>query len=48
MEQNGFGQNARLVFFTHSAMEADMKETVNQLSELESVKKVGSVIRVMV
>ncbi len=47
MEQNGFGHNARLVFFTHGSKELDMKITVAQLSELEVVKKVGSVIRVM-
>jgi homoserine dehydrogenase len=47
MEQIGFGSNAKLVFFTHKAKELNMTTTVEELSALDSVRKVGSVIRVM-
>ncbi len=47
MEQTGLGDEARLEFITHTALEADVRATINALSDLESVKRVGSVIRVI-
>ncbi len=46
-EQEGIGDDARLVFITHSAREADVQATVRQLRDLEVVRRVGSFIRVI-
>jgi homoserine dehydrogenase len=47
MEQQGLGDEARLVFVTHEAAEADMAATIKALSELTSVEAVGGVLRVI-
>jgi len=47
MEQQGLGDEARLVFVTHEAAEADMAATIKALSELSSVEAVGGVLRVI-
>ena len=47
MEQRGIGDDARLVFVTHRAREADLRATVAALAHVESVHRVGSVLRVM-
>jgi len=47
MEQQGLGEEARLVFVTHEATEADMAATIRALSELEVVEAVGGVLRVI-
>ena len=47
MEQRGIGDDARLVFITHRAREADMLATLDALRHVESVHRVGSVIRVV-
>ena len=47
MEQLGLGDEARLVFLTHTAKEADMIATVKALSELSVVEKVGALLRVL-
>jgi len=47
MEQQGLGDEARLVFVTHVAAEADMAATIKALSELASVEAVGGVLRVI-
>jgi len=47
MEQRGIGADARLVFITHRAREADLRATVDALRHVEAVHRVGSVLRVM-
>jgi homoserine dehydrogenase len=46
-EQEGNGPDARLVFITHAAVEADVQATVRRLRDLPVVHKVGSFIRVI-
>ena len=41
MEQEGLGDDARLVFITHEAREADVQATLRDLRDLEVVKRVG-------
>ncbi len=47
MQQMGIGDEARLIFITHSAREADLRATIHALREVGAVHKVGSVLRVM-
>lgn len=47
MEQMGLGDEARLVFLTHSAKEANMAETLEALAALDSVRRVGALLRVL-
>ena len=47
MEQQGLGDEARLVFITHTAREADMQATLASLRELDAVDRVGSLLRVV-
>jgi homoserine dehydrogenase len=47
MEQTGLSGEARLVFITHTALEADFSATLQALSELDSVERIGSVLRVI-
>jgi homoserine dehydrogenase len=46
-EQEGNGPDARLVFVTHLAREADVQATVRRLRELDVVRRVGGFIRVI-
>jgi len=46
-EQEGKGPDAQLVFITHSALEADVQATVRELADLDVVKSVGGLIRVI-
>jgi len=46
-EQEGNGPEARLVFITHTAREADVQATVRALRDLPAVRRVGSLIRVV-
>ena len=46
MEQAGLGDEARLIFITHTALEADVQATVTGLHQLDAVKRVGSLLRV--
>jgi homoserine dehydrogenase len=46
-EQEGIGPDARLVFITHSAREADVQATVRHLRDLDVVHRVGGFIRVI-
>ncbi len=46
-EQEGNGPDARLVFITHSACEADVQATVRELRELDAVRSVGGLLRVI-
>ncbi|MGY6500818.1 MAG: homoserine dehydrogenase [Acidimicrobiales bacterium] len=47
MEQEGLGSEARLVFITHEAVEADVQSTLHRLRELEVTDRVASVLRVI-
>ena len=47
MEQEGLGDEARLVFITHEAVERDVQATLHTLRELEVVDRVVSVLRVI-
>jgi homoserine dehydrogenase len=46
-EQEGIGPDARLVFITHEALEADVQATVRPLRDLSVVRRVGGLIRVI-
>lgn len=46
MEQEGKGDEARLVFITHTTPESALHSTLEELGELESVKRVAGFIRV--
>ncbi len=46
-EQEGINPDARLVFITHSAREADMQATLRELRGLDVVRSVGSLLRVI-
>ncbi len=46
-EQEGNGPDARLVFITHEAREADVQATVRELRELDVVRNVGGLLRVI-
>jgi homoserine dehydrogenase len=47
MEQTGLTGEARLVFITHTALEADFSATLEGLSALDCVERIGSVLRVI-
>jgi len=47
MEQEGLGDEARLVFITHTATEANVQATLQDLRELDVVHRVCSVLRVI-
>jgi homoserine dehydrogenase len=47
MEQEGLGEEARLIFITHQAREADVRATLRDLRELSPIHRVGSVLRVI-
>jgi homoserine dehydrogenase len=47
MQQKGQGDEARLIFVTHLAREAAMAATIREVRELDTVKHVGSVLRVV-
>ena len=47
MEQEGLGDQARLVFITHEAVEADLRATLADLNGIDVVKNVGQVLRVV-
>ncbi len=46
-EQEGIGADARLVFITHEAREADLQATVRELRDLSVVHRVGGLLRVI-
>jgi homoserine dehydrogenase len=46
-EQEGIGDNARLVFITHEAREADVQATLRALRELDVVKRADGLLRVI-
>lgn len=47
MEQEGLGNEARLVFITHVAREADLQATVRDLHHVDPVDRITSVLRVI-
>ncbi len=47
MEQSGLGAEARLVFITHMAREADVLATLQALGSLDAVGRIGSMLRVI-
>jgi homoserine dehydrogenase len=47
MEQEGLGDEARLIFITHRAREAQVRSTLRDLEALPDVRRVGSVIPVI-
>ncbi len=47
MEQQGLGEEARLIFITHQAREADVQATLADLRDLDVIHHVGSVLRVV-
>jgi homoserine dehydrogenase len=47
MEQEGLGDEARLIFITHRARDADVQATLADLRALDSVDRIGSVLRVV-
>ena len=46
-EQEGMGEEAKLVFITHRANEASVQATLRQLRELDHVRSVGGMLRVI-
>jgi homoserine dehydrogenase len=47
MQQKGQGEDARLVFVTHLALESSMAATMREVRDLTAVKRVDSVMRVV-
>jgi homoserine dehydrogenase len=47
MQQKGQGDDARLIFVTHVAREAAVAATIREVRDLDAVKQVGSVLRVV-
>jgi len=47
MEQEGLGGEARLIFITHTAREADVQATLHDLRKLDVVDRVVSLMRVI-
>jgi homoserine dehydrogenase len=46
-EQEGMGEEARLIFITHTARERDMQATLHGLHALDVVDRVGTLLRVI-
>ncbi len=47
MEQRGLGDDAELIFITHTCREADVRATLHALRSLDSVNRINSLIRVV-
>lgn len=47
MQQAGIGTEARLIFITHTAREADLRATIHGLRDVGAVHRVGSILRVL-
>jgi homoserine dehydrogenase len=47
MEQEGLGDEARLVFITHEALESAIQATLRDLGELDAVDRITSMLRVL-
>ncbi len=46
MEQVGMGDEARLVFVTHEALEGNVRRTLSELRQLDVVEDIGGILRV--
>ena len=46
-EQEGNGPDARLVFITHLAKESAVQATMRELRELDAVRNIGGLLRVI-
>ncbi len=47
MEQEGYAGEARLLFLTHTAREGDVRATLRTLATLDTVERIGGVMRVV-
>jgi homoserine dehydrogenase len=47
MEQVGLGEEAQLIFITHTARERDVQASLHELRHLDVVEQVGTVLRVI-
>jgi homoserine dehydrogenase len=47
MEQEGLGDEARLVFITHEAPESAIQSTLRDLGQLDAVDRITSMLRVL-
>ncbi len=47
MEQEGYAGEARLAFVTHPAREGDLRATLATLAELDTVDRIGGVMRIV-
>jgi homoserine dehydrogenase len=47
MEQEGLGEEARLVFITHEAVESAIQATLRDLDQLDVVERITSMLRVL-
>jgi homoserine dehydrogenase len=47
MEQEGFAGEARLLLITHLAREGDIRDTLAELSVLDTVERIGGVMRIV-
>jgi len=47
LEQEGLGPEARLIFITHVAREADVQATLHDLRALDAIHTIGTVLRVV-
>ena len=47
MEQEGLGDEARLVFITHEAVESAIQSTLADLAKLDAVDRISSMLRVL-
>jgi homoserine dehydrogenase len=47
MEQEGLRDDARLVFITHRAKESAVQACLRELRDLDVVKRIGSLLRVI-
>jgi homoserine dehydrogenase len=47
MEQDGYAGEARLAFVTHLAREGDLRSTLGALAELDTVERIGGVMRIV-
>ncbi len=47
MEQEGYAGEARLLFVTHLAREGDIRDTLAELAELDTVEQIGGVMRIV-
>ncbi len=47
MEQEGIGDEARLLFLTHLAREGSVRDTLEVLDRLDVVERIGAAMRIV-